>query len=137
VGTPQRLYERPATSFVARALGPANLIAGRVREASNGTVVVDTASGALRIPAPELPLGAGAEVLVVARPEHVRVERDGPDAVVSAAFARDVVELVVQSRTATVRARVAGDAAPEPGAAVTVAFDEPRLSLVPADADAR
>jgi iron(III) transport system ATP-binding protein len=136
VGAPLELYARPATAFVARALGPANLIPGKVRGVEPGAVVVDTGHGPLRVSANGVVVRSGDEVTVLARPEHVTVEEGGAAAVVGAAFARDVVELVVVEGDARLRARAPVAEALQPGSPVTVRFDEARLSLVRSDGDA-
>ena len=68
--TPQRIFARPATPFVARFLGFQNLLAGTVGE--DGTVL--TPIGPLRTDSP-LP-AAGAAVTVLLRPE-ARVAAEG------------------------------------------------------------
>jgi spermidine/putrescine transport system ATP-binding protein/putrescine transport system ATP-binding protein len=65
VGTPEALYEAPATRFVAAFLGDANLF--------GGTVAGDTV-GRWRVPPGHgLPEGAAAQVVV--RPERLRLTR--------------------------------------------------------------
>ena len=130
VGAPLDLYRRPATAFVARALGTANLIPGRVRGTESGKVLVDTGYGCLRVAANGTPAAAGAATTVVARPEHVRLQEGGGGTVFGAVFARDMLEVVVHSGDASIRARMPASAAIEPGSAVTVGFDEPGLVLV-------
>jgi sn-glycerol 3-phosphate transport system ATP-binding protein len=72
VGTPDEVYNRPATTFVAGFIGspPMNLMKG----------LADGA--ALRIEGQTLPLGRPApgtgEIVLGARPEHVRVDTAGP-----------------------------------------------------------
>jgi spermidine/putrescine transport system ATP-binding protein len=72
LGTPDELYERPATSFVARFLGASNLLEGEaagdgsVRLADGHTVRVPAASGrsgpvAIGIRPEKIRLGAGEE----------------------------------------------------------------------------
>ncbi len=84
VGTPEELYERPTTEFVADFLGVSNLMSGSVEGAS--------ANGSCRVRLGEFAITAGAgdtdatgPVKVVIRPERVRLEpyRDasGGDAV--------------------------------------------------------
>ena len=63
IGTPEEMYLRPATRFVAQFIGEANVLAGTRR---GGTVT--TASG-LRLSCE----GADADVVLVIRPEHARL----------------------------------------------------------------
>ncbi len=70
-GSPRELYERPSTAVVATFLGPGALLPGRL----NGDRV-ECALGALPVPPPaNLPAG---QVLVLIRPEDVRVASAGP-----------------------------------------------------------
>jgi spermidine/putrescine ABC transporter ATP-binding subunit len=71
VDTPDGLYERPATRFVARFLGEANLFAGRVSGEAIGPWRVEATR--LR----ERGLGEGDDALVVVRPERMRIGRAG------------------------------------------------------------
>ncbi len=45
VGTPDALYDRPRSRFVADFLGVRNILAGTVRERADGRVVIETAGG--------------------------------------------------------------------------------------------
>ena len=137
VGAPRDLYERPATAFVARALGPANLIPGRVLGAERGSVLVDTIHGRLLVPANGTVPPAGTQTTVVARPEHVRLNVGGADVVSAVAFAREVVEMVIGDDDSSIRARVPVSSAVVPGTAVTVGFDESCLSLLWSESDVR
>ena len=73
VGTPEELYERPTTEFVADFLGVSNLMSGAVEGAS--------ANGSCRVRLGDFAITAGAgdtdatgPVKVVIRPERVRLE---------------------------------------------------------------
>jgi len=41
VGTPEEIYDRPATEFVAKFLGSGNVLEGVVKEAENGKSFID------------------------------------------------------------------------------------------------
>jgi spermidine/putrescine transport system ATP-binding protein len=80
VGTPEELYERPTTEFVADFLGVSNLMSGAIEGAS--------ANGSCRVRLGDFAITAGAgdtdaigPVKVVIRPERVRLEpyRDSSD----------------------------------------------------------
>ena len=74
VGAPYEVYNRPADAFVARFLGPANLIQGQVEGSdARGDVVVRTPLGRLIGQAPEgsVPLAPGSPVTVAIRPEAI------------------------------------------------------------------
>lgn len=82
IGTPQELYHRPASAFVAGFVGDSNRWSGRVVEASRPHVRVETAAGLVAICSPgagqDLRPGDGVEIFV--RPEFIRAERmDGAE----------------------------------------------------------
>jgi iron(III) transport system ATP-binding protein len=73
VGTPEEIYRRPASRFVAEFVGRVNLIEGRVSGGSDGAVVVDVAdSYQLTVPAS----GVSGEVTIAVRPEAVTLGAD-------------------------------------------------------------
>src|SRR3954453_18379450 len=91
VGTPEDVYHRPASLFVADFVGKANRFHGRVESGGPGTYTVAIEGiGQRRVPGPD-GLAPGAEVAVVVRPENLRLapaqDGDGVAAsVVDAAF---------------------------------------------------
>ena len=74
VGTPAEVYDRPRTSFVARFVGTANIVEGRVAENRNGTLMVHAAGG--EVPALCCGCGkkAGDSVTLAVRSEHVATQ---------------------------------------------------------------
>jgi iron(III) transport system ATP-binding protein len=79
-GTPEEIYTRPATPFVARFTGLAGELPVRVRDqAPDGTVVVEPPEGhSFRARAPLEPL-TGPTALVMIRPTGVRLTSNGSD----------------------------------------------------------
>jgi spermidine/putrescine transport system ATP-binding protein len=73
LGTPEDLYERPATEFVAGFLGVSNLLDGRVASLDSAYATIDLAGagGRVRVPADSLALGQAVRVGV--RPEKLRL----------------------------------------------------------------
>ncbi|MFE2943480.1 ABC transporter ATP-binding protein [Streptomyces sp. NPDC059255] len=69
VDTPEAVYERPATRFVADFIGTSTFLTGRLTAAE----LVVAGLGALPVPAHTLPEGASAHLAV--RPENVSVAR--------------------------------------------------------------
>ena len=53
IGTPQEIYRTPRTRFVADFLGSSNIFTGKVTASDDGGVVLDTASGPLRLKSDE------------------------------------------------------------------------------------
>jgi putative spermidine/putrescine transport system ATP-binding protein len=73
VGAPRALYRTPATRFVANFVGPANEIALRSIDATDGAVWGTTADGLrLRLPPDATGLAGGPGWLIV-RPEHLSI----------------------------------------------------------------
>jgi spermidine/putrescine transport system ATP-binding protein len=83
LGTPEELYERPRTAFVAGFLGVSNLLDGRLERRDGGMVEVRLADGTrLRAPADGLNGAASAAVRVGVRPEKLRLEAAAGEAIV-------------------------------------------------------
>lgn len=73
-GTPDDLYRRPRSRFVADFLGEANFIAGTVATIGTTSVEIATSAGMLKsLALPGEPLEVGQEVTVSIRPEAVRL----------------------------------------------------------------
>lgn len=75
IGSPTDIYHRPATPFVAGFIGEANLLPGTVEGRSGALASVAVAGGTVTVP--DSPDATGS-VLVMVRPEKVRVGRDAP-----------------------------------------------------------
>jgi spermidine/putrescine transport system ATP-binding protein len=75
IGTPQEIYERPATLFVADFIGLSNILTGEVLDRA-GSVRLSTGA-VVRVP-----LGAatpaGSKAAVVVRPDHMSLSRAPP-----------------------------------------------------------
>ena len=93
VGTPEELYERPETLFVARFIGESNAISGEV---AGGVLTSDSG---VRMPAAELPDG---RAVAIVRPERVGVLAPGEDPAAGACALdgriRDITYLGAQRR---------------------------------------
>jgi spermidine/putrescine transport system ATP-binding protein len=73
LGTPEELYERPATRFVADFIGTTNLLTGSVESIDAGSAVVRLEGGdACRIVGPDLNAGRTVELSV--RPESIVIK---------------------------------------------------------------
>jgi spermidine/putrescine transport system ATP-binding protein len=75
VGTPQEIYNDPATPFVASFVGEANVFTGRVASANGATGWIETETGMF---AARLGRGArsGEPAMLFVRPEHMRLGAD-------------------------------------------------------------
>jgi spermidine/putrescine transport system ATP-binding protein len=138
VGTPEDVYHRPASLFVADFVGKANRFHGRVESGGPGTYTVAIEGiGQRRVPGPD-GLAPGAEVAVVVRPENLRLapaqDGDGVAAsVVDAAFLGAVRTVRLQSSRLGELTAAAGGAAgaPVPGSTVSLTWDADHAWLVP------
>ena len=148
VGTPRALYERPASVFVARFLGRANILRGTVRGDAR-RLLLETDIGLLPYDRSAAPGDCGT---VLIRPERITlVEQEhhpaGADPATRAPIHtlhgtltntsfRGIVALAsVEAGATTLQVLVpAGRTLPPAGTAVTVSFD-PRAAVVPLAAD--
>jgi len=74
VGTPEAVYERPRSRFVAEFLGAANILPATVREATAAGVALELdGTGARVVAAPRAGVPAGRAVLLALRPERLRL----------------------------------------------------------------
>lgn len=128
LGTPDELYERPATAFVAGFLGVSNLLYGSA--ASDGLVRLD-AGGEIRV-APSAMNGRTGRVAVGVRPEKLRL---GPGEanrltgrVVETAYVGVSTQYVVETAHGRVQVYVQNT---EPGAAHAARGEEVTLSFSP------
>jgi iron(III) transport system ATP-binding protein len=84
VGPPREVYRRPASRFVASFIGVVNLWPGRITAAPSGDLrVVATEVGDVAVARENIPAGSeavGSEVVLMARPEALRVTSARPDA---------------------------------------------------------
>lgn len=79
IGTPEDLYDSPATRFAAEFIGEANLIEGVIADANGASVSVDVASGGrYEASAHGVDLRAGDKVHLMVRPERVEIQVDEP-----------------------------------------------------------
>ncbi len=154
VAAPRALYERPASVFVARFLGRANILRGTVRGpgrlrgpvgGSPSERSLDTAIGPLPYTGPAAPGAPGA---VLIRPEQITLTAGPPPPAVSANAVslrgtmrgtsfRGVASLAtVRVGAATLRVLVtAGHPLPAAGTPVTLSF-APQTAVVPLTDDA-
>jgi iron(III) transport system ATP-binding protein len=77
LGTPDEVYSRPATAFVADFIGSANLLPGTVATVGPTTTEIDTAEGVL-VAGTARAVAVGQPCVVAIRPEHVEVLDEEP-----------------------------------------------------------
>jgi spermidine/putrescine transport system ATP-binding protein len=76
VGTPEELYERPGTHFVADFLAVKNIFEAKVVDATRGRATLHTLGGLSLLAADDGGYVAGATVSIGIRPERLRLEGD-------------------------------------------------------------
>jgi iron(III) transport system ATP-binding protein len=79
LGTPQEIYDRPATKYVAEFVGRANTIDATIQSVRSDPIVLDTPVGMIRLPAANCPsdIAEGQPLTVIVRPEDVELCFDG------------------------------------------------------------
>ncbi len=141
VGPPDRIYLKPATRFTATFMGETNILDGRVVEARDGRVRVETALGTLEADGEAAP---GAAVHLSIRPEQIVQEAETGEAL--SLGAAEVTEAGFQGTHLRVRARclaaaggadglelrlrLAQDSAIRPGAQLNLAVKREHLVLL-------
>ena len=75
-GTPEAIYDRPATLFVATFIGTANLLTGRLSRGDTGYAVECEGGGRLELER-AAPCSRSGRVVVTARPEHLALTASG------------------------------------------------------------
>lgn len=78
LATPQEIYRRPSSSFVADFIGSSNFLKGRLVDRSNCSAAVVDVGGARFAAAWSPQLSLGEDVLLAVRPEHVRLSAKRP-----------------------------------------------------------
>jgi iron(III) transport system ATP-binding protein len=101
LGTPEELYAHPRTSFVARALGPTNVLTGRLVAVNGRNCQVEVFEGARTEVANVLSQPVGAEVRLSVRPGAMQIASPqagsaGVGQVAEALFLGDVVQYVIR-----------------------------------------
>ncbi|MDX8534801.1 ABC transporter ATP-binding protein [Mesorhizobium sp. VK25A] len=128
IGTPEEVYERPATAFVADFLGKANMLPGTVSRSEGPTIVTLASGQTVNVLAPR-PLAKGSAVTVVVRPQKLSVGSASanrlPGRVVSASYlgGSAIYEVDIGGKTniranAAIDGRVLGE-----GEAIELGFD--------------
>jgi iron(III) transport system ATP-binding protein len=75
IGTPEEIYDEPATAFVAGFIGKTNFMHGIA--GPDGTIQLDGQRCAIRLSSPS-PISPGTEVTVALRPHDLTLSREAP-----------------------------------------------------------
>ncbi|MGH7538994.1 MAG: ABC transporter ATP-binding protein [Gemmatimonadales bacterium] len=107
VGTPQQIYDQPATKYVADFIGETNLLAARVRAVAADLATLDVDGQIVQAPAPA---GAtpGAPVWLSVRPEVMTILRDAETPPDHNVLAGTIEEGIYAGSLTKLRLRLAG-----------------------------
>ena len=125
IGTPEEIYARPATTYVAGFMGspPMNLVSGKISETGDALLLE---GATLALPAGHADL-AGRELTLGVRPEHLRLASAGTETLVELVEtlgADRLVNLALGTALLIVRTQ---ETSPEIGSRVKVALDANEL----------
>ncbi len=140
IGTPEEIYNRPATKFVAGFLGVTRFIRGKVVEILNkdtGQVLVETedhivikATGNLQ------KISKSSNVLLVIRPEHIVLAEESNDNVFEAVVERatytgDAIDYDIKLGKWNLRFKTPANLRISPGSVIKVRIDPSRVVVIP------
>jgi len=118
VGSPAEVYTHPASVFAARFLGDANIIAGTLSH-SDGQTARILCNGGLALVAPACAAATpGDAVVVMLRPENLRLHEGNPAGARPGGVIRGSVERVIYEGNALI-AQIRPDGIAKPAALVT------------------
>lgn len=141
VGRPEVVYDRPATEFVARFVGAANLLEGTILSFDKPLATVALNQGPVISVSSDSPHERGFKCLVLVRPERVEIrpaeDSDPPGTVgvngrlQSAVFAGTTWRYQVSTAAGPVLAHMPRSAAVEPGDALRACWSPSDAWLLP------
>jgi multiple sugar transport system ATP-binding protein len=134
-GSPQEIYDRPATMFVADFIGspPMNFLSFG-GELASGVSEITIGLGRQRVPELRTSMPAADYVLGV-RPEHVRISEDGPvrGEVFGSEYLGTTQVVTINTAEGQVRARLPSDVPIKAGDRLGLSFRPEKLSIFARD----
>ena len=105
IGTPAQVYDRPRTSYVARFVGSANIIEGRVSAVYEEAAKIENHSGSFLASSQDKSLSVGQKVKAAVRRENIVLNREVSGSGLRATvkekrFAGGVLQILPNCRTA-------------------------------------
>jgi spermidine/putrescine transport system ATP-binding protein len=139
IGSPEEVYGRPASRFVASFLGECNLLAGDIAEVRGPTVSINCPSlGTISAPSPGGAVEPGRQVWVGIRPERIRVgdiERGRVNVVAGeirhVVFAGVITRYGIQTGSAEITAAVLGARTHDVGDVVRAVWNVDDTIVIP------
>ena len=130
LGSPREIYERPASMFVADFIGspPTNFLPFHGSIAPGDRVVP---LDGVKVGIPECRQAAGPNLVLGARPEHIRLISEGGlrGEVFGVEYLGTTQIVTVRTELAMVKARLGSEIEVRPGSSVGLGFKSERLSL--------
>ena len=129
-GTPQEIYDKPATMFVADFIGSPSMnfldFSGTI---ANGDTAVDLNGHPMGMP--ELREGASGDLAFGVRPEHVHLTDDGSyrGEVLATEYLGTTQIVTLQTPNGEVKARIASDQTAKTGETVGLSFNPGTITL--------
>ncbi len=140
VGAPEEVYTSPANLFVAKFLGGANVVSGRVKSCSDGLAFVETPAGTLAARIGSRLLVAGDAAVIALRPELIHAAATGEANAVDAELSERMYlgeiiqyQLLASGVELTATAPSAAPLGAHPGERVRIAFDARAAAAFPAE----
>lgn len=141
IGTPGDVYERPVSMFVAGFVGKVAFFPAQLEGIDGAGMALCTVGGRqVRAGSAAEGLRAGARVVVMARPESLRLvgreEAVATGLVTARVYLGSSVEIYVKTDTGEILVQIddpSGKAIPSEGEAVWIGFDEKRVRVLPAE----
>jgi multiple sugar transport system ATP-binding protein len=129
-GTPQQIFDKPATMFVAAFIGspPMNFLRFRGHVAAGAdSVLLDGRAVAV----PRLHRAADGDLVLGVRPEHIRFADDAAlrGAVVAAEYLGTTQIVTLDTPAGVLKARVPSSNTVRPGERLGLSFDAARLTV--------
>jgi iron(III) transport system ATP-binding protein len=135
LGSPQDIYLRPRTSYVARFVGSANQFRGTLKREAGG-VDVTCAFGTIGVPVDNVH-ATGTEIVLISRPERWSLGGDAPPGalgidgeVIAAAFLGSHNEYLVEAQGVHVQIWAFGNVLLQPGTRVTCSIAPEHLLVL-------
>ncbi len=142
IGSPEEIYERPNSRFVADFVGDANLLDSEIVTAQNGMLHLTLAGSKFRVLARQ-PLdvaATGAKATVLIRPEHVLIGAAARSLsacftgqIVSSSYEGNARRFEIDVEGTLLRARTQGvfsDHVPQPGETIDLGWSDHHAHLV-------
>ena len=139
IGMPREIYAHPVNRFVADFIGKANFMRGRVTAAKPGNALeIELMGKKMRVAVQTDVFDQGENVLLVLRPESIRLEAKKPDTLTGIireavylgsqmVYEVDMAENIITVEVANPQEHIAF----KPGEEVTLTFQEKSLHILP------